>query len=326
MDVVGGLLDGTRAKGAFILRSVLAPPWSIRVRDQAPLSVAVVVQGQAWVEPDTGPATQLDEGDIMLARGPAPYTVGDNPGTPPTIFIDPGQLCTDRLGRPMSEAMSLGGRSWGNSPDGSTVMVTGTYEHASAVSERVLRALPELLVLRKGDWSSGLVDLLCAETQRDAPGQEVFLDRLLDLVVLGAVRSWISSSPVAGPAWYLAGTDRLVGEVLGLFHERPEYPWTVSELALAVGVSRAWLARRFTAVVGEPPMTYLTQTRLALAADLLEQSDATIAAIARQVGYGSPFALSAAFTRVRGLSPAQHRAKRASNPLPPQRGATTSVG
>jgi AraC-like DNA-binding protein len=85
-------------------------------------------------------------------------------------------------------------------------------------------------------------------------------------------------------------------------------PWTIVSLAREVGVSRATLARRFSTVLGEPVMAYLTTLRLDLAADLLREPDTTVAAVAREVGYGSPFALSTAFKRVRGVSPAQHRA------------------
>ena len=87
----------------------------------------------------------------------------------------------------------------------------------------------------------------------------------------------------------------------------PEHPWTVAELAAAGGVSRAAFARRFTDVVGEPPMTFLTGWRLALAADLLREPGATLATVARQVGYSTPFALSTAFKRAYGVSPRDHR-------------------
>jgi AraC-like DNA-binding protein len=96
-----------------------------------------------------------------------------------------------------------------------------------------------------------------------------------------------------------------------MLHNHPATAWTVASLAAATGVSRASLARRFTDLVGEPPMSYLTGWRLTLAADLLREPDATIAAVARQVGYGSPFALSTAFKRVRGISPQEHRARAA---------------
>jgi AraC-like DNA-binding protein len=92
-----------------------------------------------------------------------------------------------------------------------------------------------------------------------------------------------------------------------MLHNNPSHAWTVAGLADATGVSRAGLSRRFAELVGEPPMTYLAGWRLALAADLLREPEATVASVARQVGYGSPFALSTAFKRVRGISPHQHR-------------------
>jgi AraC-like DNA-binding protein len=88
----------------------------------------------------------------------------------------------------------------------------------------------------------------------------------------------------------------------------PAHPWTVATLAAGVGVSRAALARRFAELVGKPPMAFLTGWRLAMAADLLREGDATVGAVARQVGYGSSFALNTAFKRVRGISPQEHRA------------------
>ena len=92
-------------------------------------------------------------------------------------------------------------------------------------------------------------------------------------------------------------------------HNDPAHPWTVASLAAETGVSRAALARRFHDLVGEPPMTFLTGWRLALAADLLREPDATVGAVAQKVGYGSPFALSTAFKRVRGISPQEHRVR-----------------
>ena len=314
MDILSGLLDGPRADGAFLLRSVFEPPWSLRIRDRAPLSVVVVARGTAWVVPTDGGPIRLDRGDLVLVRGPAPYTVADDPQTPPQVFVEPGQVCTDASGRSLSAEMMLGLRTWGNATDGATTMVTGTYERASAVSERLLRALPETVVLRGDAWSSDLVTLLCTEMQRDVPGQEVFLDRLLDLVVLSAVRSWLNDQEDAAPGWYRAATDPVVGPALQALHLRVADPWTVGTLAAEVRVSRAVLARRFTSVVGEPPMSYLTSLRLALAADLLERTDRTLTSIAHEVGYASPFALSAAFSRERGVSPTAYRSRTRDRP------------
>ena len=133
------------------------------------------------------------------------------------------------------------------------------------------------------------------------------LDRLLDLLLIAVLRAWFARPEAEAPAWYRAHGDPVVGRALRLLHNNPAHPWTVATLAAEIGVSRAALARRFTELVGEPPMTFLTGWRLALAADLLREPDATVGAVARQVGYGSPFALSTAFKRVRGVSPQQHR-------------------
>jgi transcriptional regulator GlxA family with amidase domain len=100
----------------------------------------------------------------------------------------------------------------------------------------------------------------------------------------------------------------VVGPALRLVPDSPAEPWSVAALAATVGVSRATLARRFTELNGEPPMSYLTGWRIALAADLLADPSLTVAGIARRVGYASPFALSTAFRRVTGTNPAGHRA------------------
>ena len=143
---------------------------------------------------------------------------------------------------------------------------------------------------------------------KDEPGQEAVLDRLLDLLLVGVLRAWLAFHQAEAPGWYRAQGDPVVGRALRVLQNNPARPWTVATLARETGVSRAALARRFAELVGEPPMTFLTAWRLALAADLLREPDTTISAVAQQVGYSSPFALSAAFKRVRGVSPKEHRA------------------
>lgn len=307
MDALAGLLDGPRARGAFLLRSIMNPPWSVRVEDRAPLSLVAIVRGDAWVVPAAGGAVRLGPGDIAVTRGPEPFTFADDPATSPQVVIHLGQHCTRPDGEDLAQAMELGVRSWGNDPDGSVVMLIGTYERSSELGQRLLQALPPLLVLAHDDWSSPLVPLLGDELVKDQPGQEVVLDRMLDLLVIAVLRAWFSRPEAEAPAWYRAYGDPVVGRALRMLHNNPSHPWTVASLAAETGVSRAALARRFTELVGEPPMSFLTGWRVALAADLLREPDSTVGAVAQQVGYGSPFALSTAFKRVRGVSPQQHR-------------------
>jgi AraC-like DNA-binding protein len=308
MDAVAGLLDGPRARGAFLLRSSMDPPWSLRIQDEAPLTLVAMVRGDAAIVPDRGEVTTLRPGDVAIIRGPDPYTVADDPATPPQAIIHPGQRCTTPDGVEVAQMMDLGVRTWGNSRDGATVMLTGTYLLAGEVSGRLLRALPTLLVLRDEDWSSPVIPLLAAEIVKDEPGQEAVLDRLLDLLLIAVLRAWFARPEAGAPGWYRAYGDPVVGPALRMLHHNPEHPWTIATLADAVGISRAALARRFNELVGEPPMTFLTGWRIALAADLLLEPGATIGSVAHQVGYGSPFALSTAFKRVRGVSPREHRA------------------
>ncbi len=307
MDALAGLLDGPRARGAFLLRTVMEPPWSIRVRDEAPLSLVAMTRGDAWVLGDGDRPVRLRAGDIALAKGPDHYTVADDPATPPQIVIHPGQRCTTPDGVDTHDAMDLGVRTWGNAADGSTELLVGTYRLGGEVSRRLLSALPRLVVLDDADDVAGLVTLLRAEVVRDQPGQDVVLDRLLDLLLIAVLRAWFARPASGAPGWYAAQADPVVGRALRLMYDDPAHPWTVGSLADAAGVSRAALARRFHELVGEPPMSYLTGWRLALAADLLREPDATVGAVARKVGYGSAFALSAAFKRVRGISPQQYR-------------------
>jgi AraC-like DNA-binding protein len=307
MDPLADLLDGPRARNAFLLRSVLDPPWALRIQDEAPLTLVTVVSGAAWIVLAERDPVRVTPGDVAILRGPDPYTVADDPATVPQIVIHPGQRCETLDGEPLEQAMDLGVRTWGNSPDGETVMLTGTYEFAGEISRRLLRALPPLLVLEAGHSDATLTGLLAVEIVKDEPGQEAVLDRVLDLLLIATLRAWFSRPEGRAPAWYRAQSDPIVGAALRMLQNNPAHPWTVASLAHATHVSRAALARRFNELVGEPPMTFLTGWRLDLAADLLCETDATISAVAEQVGYGSPFALSTAFKRVLGVSPQQHR-------------------
>ncbi|MBO9524423.1 MAG: AraC family transcriptional regulator [Nocardioidaceae bacterium] len=299
MAAIDALLDGPRAQRAFLLKAMFEGAWSITIEDEAPLSVVVLAQGSAVFTGSDGVAHQLGPGDVVLARGPAPYVFADAADRPADIRILPGQVCVDPHGQVLPEDMFIGVRTWGNtrSPD-ATVMLIGTYERETSVGALLLSRLPASVVLHGFD--PALTTLLATELSSEEAGHSVVLDRLLDLVVVTALRDVLATGP-ARPA------DETVARALAAIEERPELPWTVESLGAHVGLSRAALARRFGQHVGEPPLTYLTRWRLALAADLLAGSDLPLAAIATRVGYASPFALSAAFKRAHGMAPATFR-------------------
>jgi AraC-like DNA-binding protein len=308
VDALAGLLDAPRARGAFALRVVMSAPWSLRILAESPVTLLAGVAGRTWVVPDTGEPVRIDPGDIVVTRAPGHYNVADSPTTPPRLVIHPGQECCDLDGNSVRDELAHGIRTWGNDPRGETVFLVGAYEHLSDVSDRLLRALPPILSLSRDEWGSPLVPLLCDEVVKDEPGQGVVLDRLLDLLLTAVLKAWFSRQDSSRPAWWRFQGDRIVDRALRIMHERPAHPWTMDQLAAQTGASRATLARRFRDLVGESPMTFLRNWRMAIAADLLCNPDETVSTVAEKVGYATPFAFSAAFKRVRGISPQEHRA------------------
>lgn len=307
MDNLAGLLDAPRARGAFALRTVMRSPWSLRILAESPLTLIAGISGDCWVVPDEGEAIRVGAGDIAITRAPDHYNVADSPTTSPTVVVHPGQNCCDLDGNSVLESMTHGVRTWGNAAVGETVFLVGAYEHLSDISDRLLRALPPVISVSRDDWESPLVPLLCDEVVKDEPGQAAVLDRLLDLLVTAVLKAWFARNDASRPEWWRFQGDRIVEQALRLMHDHPARQWTMQSLASESGASRASLARRFSDLVGEPPMTFLKNWRMALAADLLSLPDETVGTVAEKVGYSSPFSFSAAFKRVRGISPQDHR-------------------
>ncbi|MGI9538894.1 MAG: cupin domain-containing protein, partial [Miltoncostaeaceae bacterium] len=231
MDALAALLDGPRAREAFLLRSVMRSPWSLRVLAESPLTVLAVARGTIWIVPDEGEAVRLDAGDVAVTHGSGHYSVGDDPATPPSIVIHPGQRCESLDGTPLEQPLSHGVRTWGNDPEGSDVMLVGAYEAMSEVSDRLLRALPPVLSLARDEWECALIPVLQEEVVRDRPGQTAVLDRLLDLLLVAFLRAWLARPEAEAPGWYRAQSDPVVGRALGLMQQHPDRAWTLESLA-----------------------------------------------------------------------------------------------
>ncbi|GAB2600191.1 AraC family transcriptional regulator [Paractinoplanes abujensis] len=179
-----------------------------------------------------------------------------------------------------------------------------TYRISGHVPRRLLHILPPVLVLPYDTECSKTYDYLQSLTL----GRQVVLDRLVDWLLVCTLSDWFDRPEAESPAWFRAMNDDVVGAALRAMHADPAGPWTLARLAQHTGASRTRLAKRFADLVGESPMAYLTDWRMALAADLLtDDSGTTVAAVARQVGYADAFGFSAAFKRVRGVSPTEHR-------------------
>src|SRR6266700_1959094 len=213
MDPIAGLLDGPRARRAFLLRCTLDPPWALHIRDEAPLSLVAMLRGRACFVLDGREPEWLDRGDVAILLGPDHYLFADDPATAPQAIIHPDQRCTTPDGQEIPQMRSFGVRRWCNAPDGATEILTGTYNVEGEVSRRLLDALPARLVLHRGEWETPV------------------LDRLLDLLLIDAVRTYFARTEQAAPGWYRAQRDPVVGQAVRLLQESPAEAWTIGALA-----------------------------------------------------------------------------------------------
>jgi AraC-like DNA-binding protein len=307
MDVLDDLLAGTRARDGVFNLTIMDSPWAIEIRDEAPLALATLVRGSGWVTRNDIEPVRMEQGDVAIFTGSSPYVVGDSVNTAAQLRIHPGGICEPLPGAPVDYSARLGVRTYGGRASGEVMVASGTYQVPGDVSRRLVTALPSVLVVPAEEIAGPVMEMVIAEIQRDAQGQQTVLDRWLDLALITTLRAWFERPESQAPGWYQAQTDPVAGRALRLLHEDPAYAWNVTELADRVGVSRASLARRFTALVGEAPMSYLTGWRITLAADQLRATKDTVETIARRVGYANAFALSVAFKRVRGTTPTAHR-------------------
>ncbi|GAA4535134.1 AraC family transcriptional regulator [Amycolatopsis samaneae] len=321
MDVVSELLAGVRGHGAVFRRAIMSSPWALRMAGEAPLTLATMLRGHAWIVPDRHEPVRIETGEIAVVRGDVPYTVADDPAATPALVVTSVDYC------PGGAGLEPASRTCGTPDDGEAdVLLSGAFERQGRLSERLLRALPLVLVTPATDGPVPPVEAVAEEVVRDRAGGQLVLDRLLDLMLVSALRGWFADPRSHAPAWCRALEDPEVGVALRLLHETPARAWTVTDLAAGAGMSRAAFARRFTAVVGEPPIAYLTGWRIELAADLLRETGLTVGAIARKVGYVNAFALSVAFKRLRGLSPSEYRAEQRDHPRRAEPGSPVQAG
>jgi AraC-like DNA-binding protein len=300
MDALADLLGRARATGALFARTDVHGVGGLVLPATAPLSLHLVTRGRLWYAVGGGVPRPLDDADVLLVRAPTVVSVladADQPAEPlEALLARPGAP----LPGPGVRHLVLPG------PGEPATLLCGAYELAGSVCDRLLAALPAVVHVRAEGRLARVVELLVEEVAGTDPGQQTALDRLLDLLLVHVLRQHFEQHPA--PRWYDGSADPYVGPALRALHADPARAWTVESLARTAGLSRAAFARRFTATVGEPPLTYLTGWRMALAQDALLREGTTLAAVAREVGYSSEYALSAAFTRHVGQAPSHWRA------------------
>jgi len=191
-----------------------------------------------------------------------------------------------------------------------TTFFCGAYRFEGDLCAGLLAGLPPLTVVRPRAGSSlrATLDVLGGELLQTGPGQQALLDSLLDVVLVQALREQLAADVDAAPGWFRGMADPAVGAALRAIHADPQREWTVASLAAEASLSRATFARRFTQLLGLAPLAYVTDWRMALAREQLRAGDASLAAVARSLGYASEFSFAAAFKRHHGVAPGRWRA------------------
>lgn len=302
MDLLYDHLMRARATGAVFARTVVMPPWGLRLAGSIQLAVHAVTRGQAWLWlDDPADAVELRPGEITLVRG----------GSAHHIAHERGFDCLeaeDFRAQYRQDARDTGLAA--------TVFLCGAYQFSGDVASGLLDALPRVLTLSPAvdEPLRDVLTLLSRELTNVEPGQQTVLDRLLDVLLVVALRSDFRRSATA-PRWYRASADPRLQAALQAMHEDASHPWTVPELAAISGLSRAAFARVFRDALGQAPLQYLTEWRMTLARDHLRTGELSLARIAAVVGYGSPYAFAAAFRRHHGIPPGAWRQQHSTEPL-----------
>lgn len=309
-DNLGEILHLLRLTGVLYCRADLTAPWAVEVPAlEGLLAFAVVTSGSGWLEFDDNPPRQLRQGDLTLIPHGTPHRFSSGPGVPfAPLFDIPIETVSDRY-----EIMHHGG-------GGALTQVTyGVMRFDHAAAETLVALLPLVLQVNSrddaaGQWMRSTLALIAAEGTALRPGGETVMTRLADILVIQAIRSWLESSPDARTGWLAALRDDKLGRAIAAMHRAPHGAWTVATLAREAGMSRSAFSARFTGLVGEPAMRYLTRWRLQLARMALRDGPQSLAALARTAGYVSEAAFSRAFKRQFGVPPGGVRRALADSP------------
>lgn len=302
MDVLANVLRVSQVGSASLCQTELVSPWCLEIEANTKTAVHVVRRGTCWLRVDGEPEPmRLSAGDLVLVGPGVRHCVSDAPDRP----AEPWEEVLAR----MKTRIAMAGDACE-----STVLLCAAYQFEHAGRHPLLALLPRCFRTNAehaagNDHFQALVSLLLHESTSRLPGSEIVIPRLVDSLLVFIMRAWLESQPIGAGGWFGALRDPQIGRALALIHENPELPWTVQSLAAKVGLSRAAFARRFTVLVGEPPLKFLTRWRMSLAAKILKTTTESVDEVASRVGYDSSTAFGKAFQRHLRVSPGRYRAE-----------------
>jgi AraC-like DNA-binding protein len=317
MDALSEILRVVRLVGAIFIQGRFSAPWCYQspTADAAaphlePGAERVVIfhmitEGECFVELEGDLPTRLNAGDVVVFPQGDAHLMMSEPGLQPPQ----GARLAEVLARRPRQLVYGGGGPV-------TRFVCGYLACDARLARMLLTGLPRVLHVNvrgsnAGIWLEASMRYALAEARSPRPGGNGVLAKLAEVLFIEVLRLYIDTQSAGRTGWLAGVGDRIVGTALNELHARPAHAWTLDELSRAAGTSRSVLAERFQHLVGNPPMQYLTQWRMQLAANLLVRSNAPLARIAEDVGYQTDTAFSRAFRREYGVPPAAWRRHRA---------------
>ena len=318
MDALSDVLRVVQLTGAVFLDAAFSAPWCIIGHADSALcsgylppservvSFHLVTEGSCWatLPHDHGSALHVDAGDLIVVPQGETHVLGSSIDLSP---VPAGPLLANQMETTPGEVMTLAHGGGG----AVTRIVCGFLAAQDIWRNPLLSALPRLFKVgmrgSSASWLESSLRFATEEAGSTHAGGATVLSKLSELVFVEAVRRYVDTMPDDRKGWLAALRDRFVARALALMHARPAHPWTVEDLARRVGMSRSGFAQRFTDLLGVPPMQYLAQWRLQLAAQQLRLADRPLASVAEDVGYESEAAFNRAFKREFGVPPATWR-------------------
>lgn len=312
MDVVSDVLRAVRLSGVVVFHTELTAPWGIAVPPSTAMATLLQLETRRLIPFHAVAAGRcvsvldgmdaLETGDVvMYPRGDSHVLASDEAVVPTPVGGILPPLSAERV------AILKHG---GGGP--MTRLVCGFVYCDDAVFDPLSAGLPKVLCGRSRGHDGptalhGLLELALSEAANPRPGTTTLLTRLTELMFVEVLRTFIEALPSEHTGWFAGLRDPFVGRALQRMHAQPDHDWTVDSLGRAVGLSRSALVDRFHALIGQPPMTYLTNWRIQLATQMLRDTHHSVATIAAQVGYASEAAFNRAFRRIVGVPPGAWR-------------------
>ncbi len=305
-DPLGEALHFLRMSGSFYCRCEFSTPWALELPPMKSfLMLHVVTSGRCWLEVEGAPNRLLQPGDLALVPHGDGHQMASEPGMAAAkLFEIAREQVSERY-----ETLRLGGGG------AATTAVCGAFQFDHPAAHQLIALLPRMIIVEAWNsphmnWIQSTLRVMAAEARELRPGGETVITRLADILVIHAIRSWIAQDPAAQRGWLGALRDKQIGRVISQIHREPARPWTLESLAGEAAMSRSAFAARFTELVGEPAMHYVTRWKMHMALTWLGEDDAPLRELSHRLGYESEAAFSRAFKRYMGLSPGEARRNR----------------